>query len=177
MTVFVNKGDLPLTPAQLEKRAQKWISRSWTAQAREKSIRLADGAFDAFMTSFSADHDVNLANNTFNWQLLEYRKATARLARYVLADGRAEVTEMQPTGEQVYNEETMEMEDVMHEVITVTAIEPVEATVTRMVYSDDMDAEPTEETIENPLITTDVAERTAAQATVDATPAAVVAAA
>jgi hypothetical protein len=58
----------------------------------------------------------------------------------------------------------------MHEVITVTAIDPVEATVTRLVYSDDMDAEPTEETIENPLITTDVAERTAAQAVVDATP-------
>ena len=106
----------------------------------------------------------------FNQQLAAYRTATARLAQYVLADGRAEVTEMQPTGEQVFNEETMEMEDVMHEVITVTAIEPVEATVTRLVYSDDMDAEPTEETIENPLITTDVAERTAAQATVDATP-------
>jgi hypothetical protein len=91
----------------------------------------------------------------------------------VVADGRAEVTEMQPTGEQVFNEETGEMEDVIHEVITVTAIDPVEPTVTRMVYSDDMDAEPTEETIENPLITTDVAERTAAQATVDATPQAV----
>jgi hypothetical protein len=63
------------------------------------------------------------------------------------------------------------MEDVMHEVITVTAIEPVEATVTRMVYSeDDPMAEPTEETIENPVITTDVAERAEAQATVDATP-------
>ena len=107
----------------------------------------------------------------FNQQLAAYRTATARLAQYVLADGRAEVTEMQPTGEQVFNEETMEMEDVMHEVITVTAIEPVEATVTRMVYSeDDPMAEPTEETIENPLITADVAERAEAQATVDATP-------
>ena len=107
----------------------------------------------------------------FNQQLADYRVATARLAQYIVADGRAEVREMQPTGEQVWNEETMEMEDVMHEVITVTAIEPVEATVTRMVYSeDDPMAEPTEETIENPLITTDVAERTAAQATVDATP-------
>jgi hypothetical protein len=77
---------------------------------------------------------------------------------------------MQPTGEQVWNEETMEMEDVMAEVVTVTAIEPVEPTVTRMVYSDDMDAEPTEETIENPLITSDVAERAEAQAVVDATP-------
>jgi len=82
---------------------------------------------------------------------------------------------MQPTGEQVFNEETMEMEDVMHEVITVTAIEPVEATVTRMVYSeDDPMAEPTEETIENPVITTDVAERAVAQATIDATPQAVI---
>ena len=66
----------------------------------------------------------------------------------------------------------------MHEVIVQTAIEPLEPTVTRLVYSeDDPMAEPTEETIENPLITTDVAERTAAQATVDATPVAVVAAA
>ena len=113
----------------------------------------------------------------FNQQLADYRTATARLSQYVLADGRAEVTEMQPTGEQVFNEETMEMEDVMHEVIVQTAIEPLEPTVTRLVYSDDMDAEPVEETIENPLITTDVAERTEAQATVDATPAAVVEAA
>ena len=110
----------------------------------------------------------------FNQQLADYRVATARQAQYVVAEGRAEVREMQPTGEQVLNEETMEMEDVMHEVITVTSIEPVEPTVTRMVYSeDDPMAEPTEETIENPLITTDVAERAEAQATVDATPQAV----
>ena len=116
--------------------------------------------------------DLQAAADTkqFNQQLAAYRVATARLAQYIVADGRAEVREMQPTGEQVWNEETMEMEDVMHEVITVIAIEPVEATVTRWVYSDDIEAEPTEETIENPLITTDVAERTAAQATVDATP-------
>jgi hypothetical protein len=113
----------------------------------------------------------------FAQQLAAYRVAVARLAQYIVADGREEVREMQPTGEQVYNEETFEMEDVMHDVITVTAIEPVEATVTRMVYSDDMDAEPVEETIENPVITTDVAERAEAQATVDATPAEVVAAA
>jgi hypothetical protein len=111
----------------------------------------------------------------FNQQLAAYTTATARLAQYVLADGRAEVTEMQPTGEQVFNEETMEMEDVMHEVITVTSIEPVEATVTRMVYSeDDPMAEPVEETIENPLITKDSEERAAAQATIDATPQAVI---
>lgn len=133
---------------------------------------IAEGA-DCFDGDIPADLQTAADTKQFNQQLAAYRTATARLSQYVLADGRAEVTEMQPTGEQVFNEETMEMEDVMHEVITVTAIEPVEATVTRLVYSDDMDAEPTEETIENPLITTDVAERAEAQATVDATPQAV----
>jgi len=134
---------------------------------------IAEGA-DCFDGDIPADLQAAADEKQFNQQLADYRTATARLAQYVVADGRAEVTEMQPTGEQVFNEETMEMEDVMHEVITVTAIEPVEATVTRMVYSeDDPMAEPVEETIENPLITTDVAERTAAQATVDATPQAV----
>ena len=101
----------------------------------------------------------------FNQQLADYRVAVTRLAQYIVADGRAEVTEMQPTGEQVWNEETEEMEDVMHEVITVTAIGPVEATVD--VFEGDND---TPTTITNPLITTDVAERAKAQATVDATP-------
>lgn len=137
---------------------------------REDVIANAGAALDVDVPDWlQTDADQTL----FDRQLADYRVAVARLAQYVVADGRAEVREMQPTGEQVFNEETGEMEDVMHEVITVTAIEPVEATVTRMVYSDDMDAEPTEETIENPLITTDKAERAAAQAVVDATPQAV----
>ena len=138
---------------------------------------IAEGA-DCFDGDIPADLQAAADEKQFNQQLAAYRTATARLAQYVLADGRNQVIESQPTGEQVWNEETEEMEDVMHDVITVTAIDPVEDTVTRLVYSeDDPMAEPTEETIENPLITTDVAERTAAQATVDATPAAVVAAA
>ena len=135
---------------------------------------IAEGA-DCFDGDIPADLQAAADTKQFNQQLADYRVATARLAQYVVADGRAEVTEMQPTGEQVFNEETMEMEDVMHDVITVTAIEPVEATVTRMVYSeDDPMVEPTEETIENPLITKDNEERAAAQAVVDATPQAVI---
>ncbi len=128
---------------------------------------------DCFDGDIPEDLQAAADEKQFNQQLADYRVAVARLAQYVVADGRAEVREMQPTGEQVFNEETMEMEDVMMEVVTVTAIEPVEATVTRMVYSEDMDAEPTEETIENPLITKDNEERAAAQAVVDATPQAV----
>jgi hypothetical protein len=171
--IFVTQGDKPITDSQLQKRTQAYIERDWPQWKRERAMRTDATDLNAYMDQVAADTDTNRANNTFNQQLADYRVATARLAQYVVADGRAEVREMQPTGEQTFNEETGEMEDVMMEVVTVTAIEPVEATVTRMVYSDDMDAEPTEETIENPLITVDNEERAAAQAVVDATPQAV----
>ncbi len=113
------------------------------------------------------------ATKLFKAQLEAYKQATARLEQYIVADGRPELTEMQAMGEQVFNEDTMEMEDVMHEVVVQTAIEPVEPTVEQTVYSDDMDAEPTVETVTNPLIVEDEAERAAAQAVVDGTPDAV----
>jgi hypothetical protein len=106
----------------------------------------------------------------FAQQLAAYKQATARLEQYVVADGRPELTEMQPTGEQVFNEETMEMDDVMHEVVVQSAIEAVEPTVEVTTYSDDMDAEPVVETVTNPLIVTDEAERAEAQGVVDGTP-------
>ena len=162
MTVFVNKGDAPLTNVQLENRAQTYIRRSWPEQAREKSIRLTDGAFDAFMSTFSTNHDVNIANNTFNWQLQEYRKATLRLERYSLADGRAEQTFEEPSGE--YDDEGNE---IMHTWI-VPGVEPLPATVEVTTYDDEGNA--TTETIDNPLLVTDNAEREAAQAIVDSTP-------
>ena len=137
---------------------------------------ILEGA-DCFDGDIPAELQAAADTKQFNQQLAAYRVATARLAQYIVADGRTEVIESQPTGEQVFDEDTMEMVDVMHDVITVTAIEPVEATVTRTVYSDDIVAEATEETIENPLITVDVAERADAQVIVDDTPAAVVEAA
>lgn len=171
MTQFVNKGDEWLTDTQLEQRAQRYITRDWPLQRREKSIRLGDGQFDAFMATFSANHDTNKANNTFNWQLAQYRKATARLDQYVLADGRPELTEMQPTGEQVYNEDTGEAEDVLHEVVVQTAVEPLPATVDVLVYDEnDPDAEPTTQTVPNPEIVQDEEERAVAQAVIDGTP-------
>jgi hypothetical protein len=118
----------------------------------------------------------------FNKQLQDYTTAVARLAQYQVALGREEVTEMQDTEEQQVDDEglpiyTEEGEPVyvQQEVVVVSAIEPVEPTVERTVYSeDDPMAPPSVETIENPLITQDNAERQAAQAVVDATPEAVV---
>jgi hypothetical protein len=163
MSHFVTKGDKPLTPVQLERRAQTYIKRSWPAQDREKSIRTADGAFDAFMASFSADHDVNVARNTFNWQLQEYRKASSRLARYRLADGRPEIVEQLPTGE--FDDMG---EPILVATVTQTAVEPLVATVEQTTY--DMDGVATVATVANPLIVADDEERAAAQAVVDGTP-------
>ena len=105
--IFVNKGDKPLSATQLEKRAQKYITRAFSPQAREESIRKEDGLFNEFMAQFSQDHSVNVENNTYNHQLVAYNNAVARLEKHVLLDGQAEVREMLPTGEQVFNEETM----------------------------------------------------------------------
>ena len=101
-----------------------------------------------------------------------YLQAKSRLAQYVLSVGRAEVTESQPTGEQIWNEETDVMADVMADVVTVTAIDPVDATVEQTTYDDEGVATTT--TVENPLITQDNAERAEAQAIVDATPQSVI---
>ena len=106
-----------------------------------------------------------------NHQLEEYTKAIARLAQYQVVLGRVEVVESLATGEQVWNEETLEMDDVMADVVTVTAIDPVEATVEQTTYEDYV---ATTATVENPLITADVAERATAQAIVDATPQSVI---
>ena len=111
------------------------------------------------------------AEKLFNSQADEYRTATARVAQYQLSVGRPEITEMQPTGEQVFNEETGEMEDVLEEVIVQTAIEPLEPTVEITVYDEeDPEAEPTTETVPNPLIVADDAERAEAQTVIDNTP-------
>jgi hypothetical protein len=125
---------------------------------------------DCFEGDIPTDLQTAADAKLFNTQVTDYRTATARLEQYQLSVGRSEVTESLPTGEQVFNEETGEMDDVMADVITQTEIEPLEATVEVTVYGDDPEAEPTVETVTNPLIVTDVEERTAAQAVIDATP-------
>ena len=122
--------------------------------------------------------EVEVAKVLFAEQLQAYTAAKARLDKYVLADGRAEITEMQDTTEQQVDDEGMpiyteegEPVYVQQEVVVVTAIEPLEATVEVTTYPEDIDAEPVTTIIENPLITQDNLERLEAQAVVDATPA------
>jgi hypothetical protein len=104
-------------------------------------------------------------------QLKEYTKAVERLSHYQVSLGRTEVTEDVVTGQE-WDEDALELVDVTETQITVTAIDPVDATVEQTTYDEEGVA--TTSTVENPLITVDVAERATAQAVVDATPSAVV---
>jgi hypothetical protein len=107
----------------------------------------------------------------FNHQLKLYTNAQTRLALYQVALGRTEVTEDVVTGQE-WDEDAQEIVDVTETQITVTAIDPVEATVEQTTY--DADGVATTVTVTNPIITADVAERATAQAIVDATPQAVI---
>jgi len=87
--------------------------------------------------------------------------ATKRLAQHVLLDGRQEVRELQSTGEKVFKEETSEMEDVLAEVVVQTAIEPVAEFIEQTSYTED--GESVTESVRNPAIVEDEAERAKAE--------------
>ena len=112
----------------------------------------------------------------FDLQTERYIKATERLSQVILLEGREEVREtVVIRTEEVFNEETGEFEtnEITEEVITQTAIEPLEEFV-EVTTTDPETMESTTETVRNPLVVNDEEERAAAQAVVDATPQAVI---
>lgn len=164
MTVFIQKGDAPMSYRQAVKRGKRMLDAQKQQWQREQGIVESDPEYQAWAEGWIADNVVNAAHNLFNSQLHAYRTATARLAQYLVADGRPELTEDQPTGE--YDEEGIEITET---VVVQTAIDPVEPTVEQNVY--DVEGNQTgTETVTNPLIIADEAERTAAQAVIDGTP-------
>ena len=108
----------------------------------------------------------------FDLQTERYIKATERLSQYILLEGREEVREtVVIRTEEVFNEETGEFEtnEITEEVITQTAIEPLEEFV-EVTTTDPETMESTTETVRNPLIVRDEEERTQAQEVIDNTP-------
>jgi len=96
-------------------------------------------------------------NWTFNKQLREYVDAIERLSQYVLLEGREEVREdVVVETKEVFNEETGEIEtvNVTEEVITQTAIEPLEEFVEVTTYNEET-MESTTESVRNPLVVKD----------------------
>ena len=108
----------------------------------------------------------------FDLQTKKYLKATERLSQYILSEGRPEIREdVVVETKEVFNEETGDLEtvNITENVITQTAIEPLESTV-EVTEADEETMESTTTTVRNPLVVKDEEERAAAQAIIDATP-------
>lgn len=167
LTPPIEQGGKPLSDAQLRTLMKDRLELLWPSEDRQ-ILQVTDPA--AYATGAQAIIAIKAqieAINLFNRQLADYRAAVARLARYRLADGRAAWTEQVETGEMVWNETTQTMEPVL-QTIEHPAIEPVPATI------DSVDEAGNQITILNPVVVKDDAERAAAQAVIDATPAEVV---
>ena len=164
MTVFIHKGDSPMSRRQAIKRGLRHFNAEKAYWEREQGIVESDPDYQAWATQWVADNVVNAENNLFNNQLAAYRKAVARLEQYKVAEGRPEIAEQQPTGE--YDEEGNEITET---VVVQTAIDPVEPTVEQAVYDDEGNQTGTD-IVTNPLIVEDEGERASAQAVIDGTP-------
>ena len=198
MTVFIHKGDAPLSVRQATKRGMAHVAAELAqAGARtgdeellrviphaELTLRLAAVvqalgrvSYAAFALGWEADNLINGANNLFNHQLANYRTAQARLARYRLANGRPEVTEEQQSideqGQPVFDKATGD--PVTESVIVQPAIDPLPAEVEQPIYDEVTGEQTGTEMVSHPEIVEDDAERAAAQAVIDSTPAEVVA--
>ena len=197
MTVFIQKGDAPLSVRQATKRGMAHVSAELAqAGARtgdEELLRVIPHAdltprlaavvhalghvsYAAYALGWEADNFVNGELNLFNHQLAAYRAAQARLARYRLAGGRSEVTEelqaIDDLGQPVFDETNGE--PVMETVVVQAAIDPLPVEVEQPVYDEETGEQSGTEMVPNPEIVRDDAERTAAQGIVNGTPAEVI---
>ena len=126
--------------------------------------------------------DLRKATALAEYQLKEYTKAMSRLSQYQVELGREEVIEETVVGTRPVLDENGEIvlgsegqvtyEDIVEDIVVVTSIDPVDATIEQTTHDEDGVATTT--TVENPLITKDNAERAEAQAVVDATPQSVI---
>ena len=129
-------------------------------------------SYEAFALGWEADNFANGEHNLFNHQLVAYRAAQARLARYHLVDGRPEVTEEQQVlderGQTVFEEATGE--PVLETVVVHVAIDPIPAEIEQTVYDETTGEQTGTIMVPNQEVVRDDAERAAAQDVIDGTP-------
>ena len=197
MTVFIKKGDAPLSVRQATKRGMAYLAAE-LAQAGARTgdeelfrvipqenlpARLLDVvkalghvSYKAFALGWETDNIVNGANNLFNHQLAAYRAAQARLRRYRLADERPEITEgrqaIDEQGNPLFHEATGE--PLMELVVVQAAIDPLPVEIDQPVYDEGTGEQTRSITVSNPETDRDDEERAAAQTVVDQTPAEVI---
>ena len=197
MTVFIHKGDAPLSVRQATKRGMAHVAAELAqagARAGDQELlrviphadltprlaaivqALGHVSYAAYARGWEADNCVNGELNLFNHQLAAYRVAQVRLARYRLADGRPEVTNehqaIDEQGQPMFDDTTGE--PVIESVAVQTAIDPLPAEVERPIYEEVTGEQTGTEMVSNPEIVRDEAERADARAVVDETPAEVI---
>jgi hypothetical protein len=139
---------------------------SWKASIQEVKDKYPKATMDLDELQSRQDKAI------FDLQTERYIKATERLSQYILLEGREEVREtIVIRTEEVFNEETGEIEtnEITEEVITQTAIEPLEEFIEVTEFNEET-MESTIVQIRNPLVVKDEEERTTAQLIVDNTP-------
>jgi len=192
MTVFIQKGDAPLSVRQATKRGMTYVASDLALAGARRGdeellgviphdnlpARLLDVvqalghvSYEAFALGWEADNFVNGENNLFNHQLVAYRAAQARLVRYRLADGRPETTEEQQAideqGQPVFDEETGV--PVMEAVVLQAVVDPLPAEIEQTVYEETTGEQTGTIMVPNPAVVRDDAERAAAQAVIHST--------
>lgn len=177
MTIMnIKKGDLPKTAAAIEKSKERYLtSIGWPEHKRSdlmhrQMIAMASGSIDPkyaaampVLGAYQVKLAETLAVNTFNAQLQDYRKASARLARVQLSVGREAQYETRETGE--FDPETFE--PLTEEVLVSEAVEPESATVEIPICDPETGEITGTEEVPNPAIVKDDEERAAAQAMID----------
>lgn len=161
MTVFINKGDDHLTSIQAVNRGRRLFNSQKHSYVRETGLMTGSQDYLDWANQWLNDNIVNANNNHFNYQLKEFRKAIARLDRYILSVGRGAVYEQQPTGE--FDEATGEPVTAM--ALVQGFIEPLPPMIEVTTF--DESGTTIAELIDNPLIVADYAEREIAQSVID----------
>lgn len=175
MAVFIQKGDKFMTYRQATKRGRRLLDAERQQYEREQGLVTGSQDYHDWANQWILDNQTNAENNMFNLALMRYRRALKRLDQYRLADGRPAITEeheqTDENGNVVYDDTTGE--PLMETVMVSQVIEPLEAYVEQPAYNEEGERTGTE-TVPNPLIVQDDAERAEAQATIAVTPADVV---
>ncbi len=161
-TLGLGRGCTPLTKGQFGRRIEGYILSQWPLRNQLND----PAAFAEWQLAMKPTADAASEYFVFNWRLAKRAEAEARLARYRLAEGRPEETEEVETGE--FDEETGA--PLLETVVVRQAIAPLEPTIEREIRDEDTGEVTGTETIENPAIIKDKAERVAAQAVLAALP-------
>ena len=180
LIINIKQGDAPVSSATIQRAKEPVMAARGYPQGMRDDAMLGimmdatspkSQAALAALSTFEADLRETMALNTFNWQLQEYGTAVVRLTRYVLADGRAEVWEDQPTGET----DPDTLDPILESVLVQASIDPLDPEIEQDIRDLETGEITGTEMVPNPLLEADTAERAAAQSTVDNTPADVIA--